>query len=337
MAKIYYDKDVQDNLLDGKKISIIGFGSQGHAHALNLHDSGKDVTVGLRKESKSWKSAEEQGLKVATVPEAVKQGDIVMILVPDELQGDLYKSEIEPNLSKGKMLMFGHGFSIMFSQIVPPKDMDVTLIAPKCPGHMVRREFQDGKGVPGLVAVYQDASGKAKDIALAYGKGIGVTRAGTFETSFKEEAETDLFGEQAVLCGGVTSLIKAGFEVLVEAGYQPEMAYFECLNELKLIVDLIYEGGFSLMRYSVSNTAEYGDYITQPKVITEESKENMRQILRDVQSGKFAKDWMLEKQANMPTMNAYRRNEREHPIEKVGKELRDMMPWLKGKSDIEID
>lgn len=335
MAKIYYDKDVKGNALEGKKIAVLGFGSQGHAHSLSLNDSGHDVMVGLRKDSKSWKKAEDQGLKVTTVPEAVKAADIVMVLIPDELQGDLYREEIAPYLRKGQMLMFGHGFSIMFNQIVPPKDVDVTLVAPKCPGHMVRREFESGRGVPGLVAIYQDYTGEALNISLTYGKGIGVTRAGVFETTFKEEAETDLFGEQAVLCGGVTSLIKAGFETLVEAGYQPEMAYFECLNELKLIVDLIYEGGFSLMRYSVSNTAEYGDYITQDKIITPEIKENMRQILRDIQSGKFAKDWILEKQANMPTMNAMRRNEKEHDIEKVGKELRDMMPWLKG--DIETD
>jgi len=331
MAKIYYDKDVVGNLLDGKKIAVLGFGSQGHAHALNLKDSGYNVCVGLRKEGKSWKKAESHSLEVYTVPEAVKKSDIIMVLVPDELQSDLYKSEIEPYLTKGKMLMFGHGFSIYFSQIVPPKDMDVTLIAPKCPGHMVRREYEQGRGVPGLVAVYQDFSGKAKDISLAYAKGVGLTRAGVFETSFKEETETDLFGEQAVLCGGVTALIKAGFETLIEAGYQPEMAYFECLNELKLIVDLIYEGGFSLMRYSVSNTAEYGDYISQEKIATKEVRENMRQMLKDIQTGKFAKDWILEKQAGMPTMNAMRRNQNEHLIEKVGDDLRKMMPWLKSK------
>ncbi len=336
MAKIYYDKDVDEKLLKGKKIGILGFGSQGHAHSMSLKDSGQDVMVGLRKGSKSRQKAEDYGLKVDVIPEVVKQCDIVMILLPDELQGDIYKAEIAPHLTTDKMLMFGHGFAIHFSQIVPPKDIDVALIAPKSPGHIVRREFAEGRGVPGLVAVYQDVTGKARDVALAYGKGIGVTRAGVFETSFKEETETDLFGEQAVLCGGVTSLIKAGYEVLVEAGYQPEMAYFECLNELKLIVDLIYEGGFSLMRYSVSNTAEYGDYITQGKVITEESKENMRQILRDIQKGQFAKDWMLEKQANMPTMTAWRRNEDAHSIQKVGDELREMMPWIK-KENIDQD
>ncbi|MCP4219121.1 MAG: ketol-acid reductoisomerase [bacterium] len=335
MAKIYYDKDVKSNLLDGKKISVIGFGSQGHAHSMSLKDSGHDVTVGLRKGSKSWKAAEDYGITVATVPEAVKKADMVMVLIPDELQGDVYKSEIEPHLTEGKMLMFGHGFSVHYGQIVPPKNVDVTIIAPKSPGHIVRREFANGRGVPGLVAVHQDYTGNARDLALAYGKGIGVTRAGVFETTFEEETETDLFGEQAVLCGGATSLIKAGFEVLVEAGYQPEMAYFECLNELKLIVDLIYEGGFDLMRYSISNTAEYGDYITQGKVITEESKKNMKKILLDIQDGTFAKNWILEKKAGMPTMNAMRKNENKHLIEKVGKELREMMPWM--KSEIEKD
>jgi ketol-acid reductoisomerase len=331
VAKIYYDKDVTGSL-DGKKVAVIGFGSQGHAHSLNLKDSGNDVIVGLRKESKSREEAESRGLTVMTVREAVQAADIIMVLVPDELQGDLYKCEIEPHLSEGKMLMFGHGFSILFSQIVPPKNVDVSLVAPKCPGHMVRREFEDGRGVPGLVAVYQDYSGKTLETSLAYGKGIGVTRAGVFETTFQEEAETDLFGEQAVLCGGVTALIKAGFDTLVDAGYQPEMAYFECLNELKLIIDLIYEGGFSLMRYSVSNTAEYGDYISQDKIITAEVKENMRKMLKDIQSGQFAKDWILEKQAGMPTMNAMRRNETQHLIEKVGADLRKMMPWLQGKT-----
>ncbi len=336
MAKIYYDKDVDDSLLKGKKIAVMGFGSQGHAHSMSLKDSGHDVTVGLRKESKSRQKAEEYGLNVATVPEAAEKADIIMILLPDEKQGEVYKKEIEPYLTEGKMLMFAHGFAVLFAQIVPPKNVDVTLLGPKSPGHIVRREFTEGRGVPGLVAVHQDYSGKAKEMALAYGKGIGVTRAGVFETSFKEEAETDLFGEQAIICGGVTALIKAGFETLVEAGYQPEMAYFECLNEMKLIVDLIYEGGMSLMRYSISNTAEYGDYITQDKVITKEAKENMRQVLKDIQNGTFARDWILENQAGGPTMNAFRRNEREHPIEKVGKELRKMMPWIT-KEEIEFD
>jgi ketol-acid reductoisomerase len=334
VAKIYYDKDVKGNL-QGKKIAVLGFGSQGHAHALNHKDSGNNVIVGLRKDSKSWKKAQGFGLEVTTVPEAVKKSDIIMVLVPDELQADLYKSEIQPHLSTGKMLMFGHGFSIHFSLIVPPKDIDVSLIAPKCPGHMVRREFEQGRGVPGLVAVFQDYSGKTLENSLAYGKALGLSRAGVFETTFKEEVETDLFGEQAVLCGGVTSLIKAGFETLVEAGYQPEMAYFECLNELKLIIDLIYEGGFSLMRYSVSNTAEYGDYISQDKIITKETRENMKQMLRDIQTGKFAREWVLEKQAGMPVMNTMRRLESQHPIETVGEQLRNMMPWLKSDIDKE--
>lgn len=331
MAKIYYDKDVQAKLLDGKKIAVLGFGSQGHAHSMSLKDSGHDVRVGLREGSKSWKEAEDYGIKVTNVPDAVKDADMVMVLLPDEIQGDVYKMDIEPYLTEGKMLMFGHGFAVHYGQIVPPKNVDVVILAPKSPGHIVRREFEQGRGVPGLVAVHQDFSGQAKDIALAYGKGIGVTRAGVFETSFKEETETDLFGEQAVLCGGVTSLIKAGFETLTEAGYQPEMAYFECLNELKLIVDLIYEGGFSLMRYSVSNTAEYGDYITQGKVITEESKKNMKKVLLDIQNGTFARDWILERKAGFPMMNASRKNENEHDIEKVGEQLREMMPWLKSK------
>ncbi|MCP4217571.1 MAG: ketol-acid reductoisomerase [bacterium] len=329
MAKIYYDNDVEEKLVENKKIAVIGFGSQGHAHAMSLKDSGYNVCVGLPKESKSRQKATEYGLETTTVPEAVEAADMIMVLIPDELQGEVYKAEIEPYLEEGNMLMFGHGFAIHYGQIIPPKNVDVTLMAPKSPGHIVRREFEDGRGVPGLVAVYQNFSGQAKELALAYGKGIGVTRAGVFETTFKEETETDLFGEQAVLCGGVTSLIKAGFETLTEAGYQPEMAYFECLNELKLIVDLIYEGGFSTMRDSISNTAEYGDYITQGKVITDESKKNMKKILTDIQNGAFAKDWILEKKAGMPTMNAMRRNESEHVMEKVGKQLREMMPWLK--------
>lgn len=336
MARIYYDKDVDDGLLKGKKIAVMGFGSQGHAHSMNLKDCGFDVTVGLRKDSKSREKAEKYGLKVAAVPEAAKNADIIMILLPDEKQAEVYKTEIEPHLTEGKMLMFAHGFAIHFAQIVPPKNVDVTLIGPKSPGHIVRREFENGRGVPGLVAVYQDYSGKAKELALAYGKNIGVTRAGVFETTFKEETETDLFGEQAILCGGLTSLIKAGYETLVEEGYQPEMAYFECLNEMKLIVDLIYEGGMSLMRYSISNTAEYGDYITQDKIITKEIKENMKQVLKDIQDGTFAREWILENQAGGPRMNAMRRNGREHPIEKVGKELRKMMPWIT-KEEIELD
>ncbi|ACM22294.1 MULTISPECIES: ketol-acid reductoisomerase [Thermotoga] len=332
MAVIYYDKDANLDLIKDKKIAIIGFGSQGHAHALNLKDSGLNVIVGLREGSKSWKKAEEQGLTVKTIEEAAKEADIIMILIPDEHQPEVYKKYIEKHLTEGKMLMFAHGFNVHYHQIIPPKNVDVTMIAPKSPGHIVRREYVEGRGVPALVAVYQDYTGKAKEIALAYAKGIGVTRAGVIETTFKEETETDLFGEQAVLCGGVTALIKAGFETLVEAGYQPEIAYFECLNELKLIVDLIYEGGLSFMRYSVSNTAEYGDYISQEKIVTREVRENMKQMLKDIQTGKFAKDWILENQAGRPFFYTMRKKESEHLIEKVGKELRKMMPWLKERN-----
>lgn len=332
MAVIYYDKDADLDLIRDKKIAIIGYGSQGHAHALNLKDSGLNVVVGLREGSKSWKKAEEQGLTVKTIEEAAKEADIIMMLIPDENQPEIYKKYIEKHLTEGKMLMFAHGFNIHYHQIIPPKNVDVTMIAPKSPGHIVRREYVEGRGVPALVAVYQDYTGKAKDIALAYAKGIGVTRAGVIETTFKEETETDLFGEQAVLCGGVTALIKAGFETLVEAGYQPEIAYFECLNELKLIVDLIYEGGLSFMRYSVSNTAEYGDYISQEKIVTKEVRENMKQMLKDIQTGKFAKDWILENQAGRPYFYTMRKKESEHLIEKVGKELRKMMPWLKERN-----
>ncbi|MCD6550871.1 ketol-acid reductoisomerase [Thermotoga sp.] len=332
MAVIYYDKDADLNLIKSKKIAIIGYGSQGHAHALNLKDSGLNVIVGLREGSKSWKKAEAQGLTVKTIEEAAKEADIIMMLIPDEHQPEVYKKYIEKHLTEGKMLMFAHGFNVHYHQIIPPKSVDVTMIAPKSPGHIVRREYVEGRGVPALVAVYQDYTGKAKELALAYAKGIGVTRAGVIETTFREETETDLFGEQAVLCGGVTALIKAGFETLVEAGYQPEIAYFECLNELKLIVDLIYEGGLSFMRYSVSNTAEYGDYISQEKIVTKEVRENMKQMLRDIQTGKFAKDWILENQAGRPFFYTMRKKESEHLIEKVGKELRKMMPWLKERN-----
>ena len=328
MAKVYYDKDANLNLLKKKTIAVLGFGSQGHAHALNLKDSGCKVIVGLRQGSKSWKKAENYGLKVSTIAKAVKAADIVMILIPDELQADVYKAKIAPHLKKGSMIMFAHGFSIHFSQIVPPKDIDVAMVAPKGPGHIVRKQYVQKEGVPCLVAVYQDYTKQAKKLALAYAKGIGGTRAGVIETTFREETETDLFGEQAVLCGGVTSLMKAGFETLVEAGYQPEMAYFECIHEMKLIVDLIYEGGFSAMRYSISNTAEYGDYSTQSKIITEESKKAMRKILEDIQSGKFAKDWILENKANKVSFYAMRRKEAQHLLEKVGKKLRKMMPWI---------
>jgi len=328
MAEIFYDKDADLNLLKDKTIAVIGFGSQGHAHALNLHESGCRVVVGLRAESSSRAEAEKHGVKVFEPAEAARMADIVMFLVPDELQPQIYAEHIEPNLEAGNMLMFAHGFSIHFHQIQPPENVDVVMIAPKGPGHTVRREYTDGRGVPGLIAIYQDASGHADELAKAYAKGIGATRAGLFRTSFREETETDLFGEQAVLCGGVTSLMKAGFETLVEAGYQPEMAYFECINEMKLIVDLIYEGGYGYMRYSISNTAEYGDYITQEKLITEETKKSMRGILKDIQTGRFAKDWILENKAGAPSFKATRQLEKEHQLEEVGDKLRSMMSWL---------
>ena len=331
MVKVYYDADANLEFLKGKKIAVLGYGSQGHAQAQSLRDSGLDVVVGLRKDSARWAKAEADGLQVATVPEACAQAQVIQVLLPDEIQGRVYAEEIEPYLAEGKALMFSHGFNIHFGQIVPPKYVDVFLVAPKSPGHLVRRMYAEGNGVPGLVAVHQDYTGKAKDIALAYAKGIGCTKAGVFETSFQEETETDLFGEQAVLCGGVSELIKAGFDTLVEAGYAPEMAYFECLHELKLIVDLIYEGGLSRMRYSVSNTAEYGDYMIGPRIITEETREEMRQVLLEIQDGTFARNWMLENQVKAPQLNAIRKMEAEHPIEEVGAELRKMMPWLKKK------
>lgn len=329
MAKMYYDKDADLNLLKNKKIAIIGFGSQGHAHALNLRDSGLDVVVGLYKGSKSKERAEKEGLTVLTVEEAAKVADIIMMLIPDEKQAEVYKESIEKNLTEGKALAFAHGFNIHFKQIVPPENVDVFMVAPKGPGHLVRRVYQEGKGVPNLVAVYQDYTGKAFDIALAYAKGIGGTRAGVIETTFKEETETDLFGEQAVLCGGVTELMKAGFETLVEAGYQPEIAYFECVHEMKLIVDLIYEGGFSYMRYSISDTAEFGDYMTGKRIITEETRKEMKKVLSEIQSGKFAKEWLLENQVGRPQYNAMKDKEASHLIEKVGKSLREMMAWIK--------
>lgn len=331
MAKLYYDQDANLELLSGKKVAIIGYGSQGHAHALNLKDSGVDVVVGLYKGSKSWKLAEEAGLKVMEAAEAAKQADIIMILIPDEKQPKLYKESIEPNLEEGNMLMFAHGFNIHFGQITPPEYVDVAMVAPKGPGHTVRSQYQEGKGVPCLVAVHQDYTGRAKDLALAYAKGIGGTRAGVLETTFKEETETDLFGEQVVLCGGLSELIKAGFETLVEAGYQPECAYFECLHELKLIVDLINQGGLSYMRYSISDTAEFGDYTTGKRIITEETRKEMKKVLAEIQDGTFAKKWILENQANRPHFNAMRKREQEHQIEKVGKELRKMMPWIQNK------
>ena len=329
MAKMYYDKDADLNLLKNKKIAIIGFGSQGHAHALNLRDSGLDVVVGLYEGSKSKERAEKEGLRVYTVEEAAKVADIIMILIPDEKQAKVYKESIEKNLTEGKALAFAHGFNIHFKQIVPPKNVDVFMVAPKGPGHLVRRVYQEGKGVPNLVAVYQNYTGKAFEIALAYAKGIGGTRAGVIETTFKEETETDLFGEQAVLCGGVTELMKAGFETLVEAGYQPEIAYFECVHEMKLIVDLIYEGGFSYMRYSISDTAEFGDYMTGKRIITEETRKEMKKVLAEIQSGKFAKEWLLENQVGRPQYNAIKDKEANHLIEKVGKGLREMMAWIK--------
>lgn len=329
MAKMYYDEDANLDLLKGKKVAIIGYGSQGHAHSLNLKESGVDVVVGLYEGSKSWAKAEEAGLKVALVADAVKEADIVMILLPDEKQGQVYKESIAPNLKSGATLAFAHGFNIHFGQIVPPADVDVFLVAPKGPGHLVRRVYQEGFGVPAIYAVYQDVSGKAKDIALAYAKGIGGTRAGVLETTFKEETETDLFGEQAVLCGGATELVKAGFDTLVEAGYQPEIAYFECLHELKLIVDLLYEGGFENMRYSVSDTAEYGDYMIGRRIVTDETRKEMKKVLKEIQEGVFARNWLQENQLNRPQFNAIKKAELEHPIVEVGKKLRSMMSWIK--------
>jgi ketol-acid reductoisomerase len=327
-AKIYYDQDADLGLLKGKKIAIMGYGSQGHAHALNLHDSGQDVVVGLYKGSKSWAAAEKDGLKVAPVADAAKMGDVVMILLPDQTQRQVFDESIRGGLGKGKMLMFAHGFNIHFNQVVPPPDVDVTMIAPKAPGHVMRDLFTQGPGVPALVAVQQDVSGKAKDMALAYGKGVGCTRAGVIETTFKEETETDLFGEQTTLCGGISHLIKAAFETLVEAGYQPEVAYFECMHEMKLIVDLFYQGGLAYMRYSVSDTAEYGDYTRGPRVVSEETKAEMKKILAEIQSGAFARDWVLENQANRASFLAMRKRDAEHPIEDVGKRLRAMMSWI---------
>jgi len=324
MPKIYYQEDCNLSLLEGKTIAVIGYGSQGHAHALNLKESGCNVIVGLYEGSRSWKKAEEQGFEVYTAAEASKKADVIMILINDEKQAAMYKESIAPNLRPGVMLMFAHGFAIHFGQIVPPKDVDVTMIAPKAPGHTVRSEYQRGRGTPCLVAVYQDATGKAMDMALAYGQGA---RAGILETTFRVETETDLFGEQAVLCGGVCALMKAGFETLVEAGYAPENAYFECVHEMKLIVDLIYESGFAGMRYSISNTAEYGDYITGPKIVTDETKKAMKKILSDIQDGSFAKEWLLENQVGCPHFNAMRKNEAEQPLEKVGAELRKLYSW----------
>ncbi|NOY76552.1 MAG: ketol-acid reductoisomerase [Calditrichaeota bacterium] len=326
--KLYYDQDADLSLLEGKTIAVLGYGSQGHAHALNLKDSGMNVVVGLREGSKSWQSAEEAGLRVLPTFEAAKAADFIMMLVPDQTQPEVYEAAVAPNLSAGKVLAFAHGFNIHYGQILPPEDVDVVMIAPKSPGHLVRRVYTEGNGTPCLVAVAQDASGKAKDVALAYAKGIGGTRAGVIETSFKEETETDLFGEQVVLCGGVVELIKSGFETLMDAGYQPEIAYFECLHEMKLIVDLIYEGGIQKMNDSISDTAEYGEYSRGSRIITDDTRKEMRRILKEIQDGSFAKEWILENKVNRPSLNAFRRNLADHPIEKVGKELRKMMSWL---------
>lgn len=329
MAKMYYDSDADLSLLKGKKIAVIGYGSQGHAQAQSLKDSGLDVIVAEKPGSKAWEQAVADGMTVTTAGEAAAQADLIHILLPDELQAGIYKECIEPNLKPGNILGFSHGFNIHFSQIVPPESVDVIMIAPKGPGHLVRRQFKEGAGVPCLIAVYQNYSGKAKEIALAFAKGIGGTRAGVIETTFKEETETDLFGEQAVLCGGLTHLIKAGFETLVEAGYQPEIAYFECLHEMKLIVDLIYEGGIANMRYSISDTAEWGDISTGPRIITDETKNEMKKVLEEIQDGKFAQGWILENKAGRPMYNAIVKRDKAHQIETVGKELRAMMSWLK--------
>lgn len=331
MAKIYYESDCNLSLLKGKKVAVIGYGSQGHAHALNLHDSGVDVIVGLYEGSKSKAKAEAAGLKVVSVSEATKAADIIMVLIPDERQADMYKADIAPYLTAGKALAFAHGFNIHYNQIVPPADVDVFMIAPKGPGHTVRSEYVAGKGVPDLVAVHQNATGRALDIALAYAAGIGGARAGVLETTFKAETETDLFGEQCVLCGGVTALMKAGFETLVEAGYAPENAYFECIHEMKLIVDLIYKGGFSMMRYSISDTAEFGDYETGKRLITEDTKKEMKQVLHEIQDGTFASKWINENKSGRSHFLSCRRIEASHQLEQVGKELRKMYSWNEEK------
>ncbi|MGL5416095.1 MAG: ketol-acid reductoisomerase [Clostridium sp.] len=331
MAKMFYEKDTNLELLKRKKVGIIGYGSQGHAHALNLHDSGVEVGVGLYEGSKSWGKVESAGLKVASVKEIAQWADIIMILIPDEKQAKLYKEEIEPYLEEGNALVFAHGFNIHYTQIVPPSNVDVFMVAPKGPGHMVRRTYTESSGVPCLIAVYQDATGNARDLALAYSNGVGGARAGVLETTFKDETETDLFGEQAVLCGGCTALIKAGFETLVEGGYAPENAYFECLHEMKLIVDLLYQGGMEMMRYSISDTAEYGDYVVGNRIITEETKKEMKKVLAEIQDGTFARNWLTENAVGRPYFNSVRRIEREHQIEKVGKELREMMSWIDTK------
>ncbi|BBB90858.1 MAG TPA: ketol-acid reductoisomerase [Methylomusa anaerophila] len=329
MSKMYYEQDAMWDLIVNKTVAVIGYGSQGHAHALNLTDSGVKVLIGLHEGSKSAAKAKADGLPVLKVSEAAAQADITMILIPDEKQAKVYKEEIAPNLKPGSALAFAHGFNIHFNQITPPANVDVFMVAPKGPGHLVRRVFTEGNGVPCLLAVHQDYSGKARDLALAYAKGIGGARAGVLVTTFKEETETDLFGEQAVLCGGASALVKAGFETLVEAGYQPEVAYFECLHELKLIVDLMHEGGLAAMRYSISDTAEYGDYMTGARIVTDETRAEMKKVLAEIQNGTFAKNWISENQANRPMFSARRHLEAEHQIEAVGKELREMMTWLK--------
>lgn len=331
MANIYYDNDADLSLLDDKKIAIIGYGSQGHAHALNLRDSGLDVRVGLHKGSRSWDKVKADGLPVMTVAEATKEADIIMVVAPDTRQRAIYEQHIGPSLEAGNMLMFAHGFNIRFGQIIPPRDIDVSMIAPKAPGHRVREVFVEGAGVPGLLAVEQDVTGQAKALTLAYAKGIGCTRAGVIETTFAEETETDLFGEQAVLCGGVSALVEAGFNTLVEAGYQPEVAYFECLHELKLIVDLMYQGGLNYMRYSVSDTAEHGDYVSGPKVITDETRAAMKKILTNIQSGGYAEEWIEENETGCQWFNEQRQAHRNTELEQIGKKLRKMMPWLKAK------
>jgi ketol-acid reductoisomerase len=327
MAKVYYDKDINTASLQGKTVAIVGYGSQGHAHAQNLRDSGHNVIVGLRK-GKSFDKAKEDGFDVRTVGEAVKDADVTMVLLPDEGQPKVYEAEIKDNLKEHSALAFAHGFNVHFNQVVPPENVDVFLVAPKGPGHLVRRTYQEEAGVPALFGVFQDVTGNASDVAKAYAQGIGAARAGVLETSFQEETETDLFGEQAVLCGGLTSLVKAGFETLTEAGYQPEVAYFECLHELKLIVDLMYEGGMENMRYSISDTAQWGDFVSGPRVINEETKERMGEVLTEIQNGQFAKGWILENQAGRPQYNAINNSEYNHPITAVGQELRDLMPFV---------
>jgi ketol-acid reductoisomerase len=331
MAKVYYDGDAVLAKLEGKTVAVLGYGSQGHAHAQNLRDSGVSVVVGLHEGSRSAGVAREDGFEVLSVAQSVAKADLVMVLMPDTVQPSVYRESIAPNLKSGMALAFAHGFAVHYHQIEPPEDVDVFMVAPKSPGHIVRRLYTQGKGTPGLLAVYNDATGSAKDLGLAYASAIGCGRAGVIETTFEEETETDLFGEQAVLCGGVTELMKAGFETLVEAGYQPEIAYFECLNEMKLIVDLIYEGGLSWMRYSISDTAEYGDMVAGPRVIGSESRTAMKELLREVQDGSFAKDWILENQTGRPRMKAWRRREASQQLEQVGADLRDMMPWLEAK------